>query len=55
MGRIIGKLKKKVWVREGDVVIVVPWDFQDDKAEVVWRYTRPQVEWLKKKGYLEGP
>ena len=52
MGRIIGKMKKKVWVREGDIVIVIPWDFQDEKAEVVWRYLRPQVEWLKRKGYL---
>ncbi|OFV66292.1 MAG: translation initiation factor 1A [Candidatus Syntrophoarchaeum butanivorans] len=54
MGRIIGKMKKRVWVREGDVVIVVPWEFQDEKADVVWRYTQPQVEWLKRKGYLEG-
>jgi len=54
MGRIVGKMKKRVWVREGDVVIVIPWDFQDEKAEVIWRYTRPQVEWLRKKGFLEG-
>jgi len=53
MGRIVGKMRKRVWVREGDVVIVIPWDFQDEKAEVIWRYTRPQVAWLRKKGFLE--
>lgn len=52
MGRIKGKIKKKVWIREGDILIVIPWDFQDDKADIIYRYTRPQVEWLKKSGYL---
>jgi translation initiation factor 1A len=52
MGRIKGKIKKKVWIREGDILIVVPWNFQEDKADIIYRYTRPQVEWLKKNGYL---
>jgi translation initiation factor 1A len=52
LGRIKGKIKKKVWIREGDILIVVPWSFQDDKADIIYRYTRPQVEWLKKNGYL---
>lgn len=52
MCRIRGKMKKRLWVREGDVVIVVPWDFQDEKGDVVWRYTGPQVSWLERKGYL---
>ncbi|MBE0524447.1 MAG: translation initiation factor eIF-1A [Methanosarcinales archaeon] len=54
LGRIPGKLKKRTWIRPGDVVIVVPWDFQDAKADVKWRYTQPQVNWLEKRGYLKG-
>ncbi|WP_292485784.1 translation initiation factor eIF-1A [Methanohalobium sp.] len=54
MGRIPGSMKKKIWIREGDIVIAVPWDFQDSKADVIWKYTRPQVNWLEKKGYLKG-
>ena len=53
MARIPGKMKKRIWIREGDVVIVVPWDFQDEKADVVWRYTGPQVDYLVRKGYLK--
>jgi translation initiation factor 1A len=53
MCRIRGKMKKRVWVREGDMVIVVPWDIQDEKADVIWRYTGPQVNWLQRKGYLQ--
>ena len=52
LGRIKGKIKKKVWIREGDILIVIPWSFQDDKADIVYRYTSPQVDWLKKSGYL---
>ncbi|MHC1579153.1 MAG: translation initiation factor eIF-1A [Candidatus Alkanophagales archaeon] len=53
MARIPGKLRKRVWINVGDVVIVVPWEFQDEKADVVWKYTRPQVAWLERKGYLK--
>ncbi|MFZ2499122.1 MAG: translation initiation factor eIF-1A [Methanosarcina sp.] len=52
MGRIPGSKKKRMWIREGDVVIANPWEVQDCKAEVTWKYTRPQVEWLERKGYL---
>ncbi|EJG06282.1 Translation initiation factor 1A [Methanofollis liminatans DSM 4140] len=52
VGRIKGKIKKRVWIREGDVLIVVPWDFQADKCDIIYRYTRPQVDWLRGHGYL---
>jgi len=53
MGRIPGSRKKRMWIKEGDVVIANPWDVQNSKADVTWKYTRPQVEWLERKGYLQ--
>jgi translation initiation factor 1A len=50
--RIPGKLKKKLWIRTGDLVIVKPWEFQNDKADIIWRYTRTQAIHLSKKGLL---
>ncbi|HKZ94891.1 MAG TPA: translation initiation factor eIF-1A [Candidatus Bathyarchaeia archaeon] len=51
--RIRGKIKRRVWIREGDIVLVSPWDFQaDSRGDIIWRYTRGQVDWLRKKGYL---
>jgi len=39
MIRIGGKLKKKVWCRERDLIIVKPWVVQSDKkADLVYRY-----------------
>jgi translation initiation factor 1A len=51
--RIRGKMKRRVWIREGDIVIVSPWDFQSDKrGDVVWRYTHAQADTLRRKGML---
>jgi translation initiation factor 1A len=50
--RIRGKMKKRNWVREGDVVLVSPWDFQEDKGDIIFRYTGNQAYWLKSKGFL---
>lgn len=52
MGRIPGKIKKRMWIREGDLLIVRPWDFQDDKADIIYRYTRTQASSLKRKRLL---
>jgi translation initiation factor 1A len=52
IGRIKGKIKKRVWIREGDVLIVIPWSFQDEKCDIIYRYTKPQVEWLRRNNYL---
>ena len=52
--RIPGRLKKKLWVREGDLVIVEPWEFGgDEKGDVLLKYRKTQVEYLKQKGYLK--
>lgn len=54
IGRITGSMKKDTWLRVGDLVIAIPWDFQDTKADVIWKYTRQQVNWLQDKGYFKG-
>jgi len=51
--RVRGKMKKRVWVREGDVVLVSPWDFQsEEKGDIIFRYTSNQAFMLRDKGYL---
>jgi translation initiation factor 1A len=51
--RIRGKMKRRVWIRENDIVIVSPWEFQTDKrGDVVWRYTHSQADTLRRKGIL---
>jgi translation initiation factor 1A len=51
--RIPGRMRKKVWIREDDIVIVEPWDWQDEKGDVVYRYEQKQVDILYDEGVLE--
>jgi len=52
--RIRGKMKRRVWIRVSDVVLVSPWDFQSDtRGDITYRYRRNQVEWLRANGYLK--
>ena len=52
LGRIRGKIKKRVWIRKGDLVIINPWDFETkvenkrEKCEISWRYLKHEVSWL---------
>ncbi len=51
--RIRGKMKRRVWIREGDIVVVSPWEFQtNERGDVVWRYTHAQADNLRRKGLL---
>jgi translation initiation factor 1A len=53
--RIRGKMKRRAWVRVNDIVIVSPWDFQFEKrGDVVYRYRRNQVDWLRQQGFLRA-
>lgn len=51
--RVPGKLKRKLWLRPGDVVIIQPWEFDKDKGDVIFKYTPAQIEWLTNKGFLK--
>ena len=52
--RVPGRLKKKLWVREGDVLLVEPWQLGGDaKGDVIYKYRPNQVIWLKKNGFLK--
>lgn len=52
--RIRGKMKRRMWIRLGDIVLVSPWDFQPDKrGDIIWRYKRNQADWLRRNGYLK--
>jgi len=51
--RVPGRLRRKLWLRPNDVVIVEPWELDQNKADVLFKYTKNQVEWLKKNNYLK--
>jgi len=52
--RVPGRLKRKLWLRPGDVVIIKLWELDKNKGDVIFKYRTNQVEWLKEKGYLKS-
>jgi translation initiation factor 1A len=53
LGRIPGRMKYRVWIEEGDVVLVEPWDWQDEKADIEWRYSEQDADQLREEGHIE--
>jgi len=52
-GRIRGKLKRRIWIRDNDIVIIAPWDFKaTERGDILWRFTLPQVDWLKQNDHI---
>ncbi|KAI9282216.1 eukaryotic translation initiation factor 1A, Y-chromosomal [Sporodiniella umbellata] len=49
---IRGKLRKKVWINQGDIVLLSLRDFQDEKADVIQRYNPDEARQLKAYGEL---
>jgi translation initiation factor 1A len=52
--RIPGRLKRRLWVRDGDTILIEPWELGgDEKGDVIYKYRSLQVVHLKKKGFLK--
>lgn len=52
--RVPGRLKRALWLRPDDVVLVEPWELDNDRGDVIFKYKPSHIEWLRKNGYLES-
>jgi len=52
LAHIRGKMRKKVWINQGDIILLSLRDFQDDKADVIVKYTADEARNLKAYGEL---
>ena len=52
--RIPGRMKRRLWVAEGDFLLIEPWDLGgDDKGDVIFKYKPTQVAWMKRRGIIK--
>jgi len=51
--KVPGRLRRGMWLRENDVVIVEPWEFDNEKGAVLFKYSKAAIERLKKQGLLK--
>ncbi|MBU0457779.1 MAG: translation initiation factor eIF-1A [Nanoarchaeota archaeon] len=54
--RIPGRLRRALWVRENDIVIIQPWELGgNEKGDIIYKYKgKAEVAFLRKKGYLKN-
>ncbi len=52
--RIPGKFKRKLWLRPKDFVMIVPWEFDNEKADIIYKYSSAEINQLKKKGLINN-
>ncbi|KAF9513117.1 hypothetical protein BS47DRAFT_990029 [Hydnum rufescens UP504] len=52
LAHIRGKMRKKVWINQGDIILLSLREFQDDKADVIVKYTADEARNLKAYGEL---
>ena len=51
--RVPGRLRRRLWLRPNDVVIINPWELDNKKGDILFKYRINHIEWLKKQGYLK--
>ena len=51
--RVPGRLKRRLWLRPDDVVIIEPWELDDTRGDIIFKYKLNQIAWLRKNNYLE--
>ena len=51
--RIRGSEEAKSVDKRNDLVLIAPWDFQSDRAGIIWRYIAAHANNLEQDGYLK--
>jgi len=52
LGHIRGKMRKKVWVNMGDIILVSLRDYQDAKCDIIVKYNKTEISQLKSYGEI---
>jgi initiation factor 1A len=52
LAHICGKMRKRVWIAQDDIVLLTLRDFQDDKADIILKYSVDEARQLKSMGEI---
>lgn len=52
--RVPGRFKRSMWLRPNDLVLIQPWQDDDEKGDIIFHYHSSAVNQLRKKGLLNS-
>jgi len=52
--RVPGRLKRRLWLREGDFVLIDPWEFDNERGDIIYKYRPNETDLLKRNGLLKS-
>ena len=53
LARIPGRMRRRMSrIKMGDLIIISPWDIQNEKADILYRYRQNQIRFLSKRNIL---
>jgi len=51
---IRGRFKRRVWINHGDVVLFSLREFEDNKADIIYKYNLDEIAYLKSNGIFDS-
>ena len=52
--RVPGRFKRKFWLIPGDYVVIIPWETDDSKGDIIYQYKKGQAYQLRKHGLIHN-
>eukprot|EP01070_Trichotokara_eunicae_P007977 Trichotokara_eunicae@DN5598_c0_g1_i3.p1 len=49
---IRGTIRKRMWIQMGDIILISVRDFQEEKGDVILKYSPDEARQLRSKGHL---
>ena len=52
--RVPGRYRRRLWLRPRNIILIVPWELDDSKGDVIYKYKPLDEKALRKKGFLDS-
>ena len=52
--RVPGRYRRRLWLRPRDFILIVPWEYDDNKADIIYKYNSSEVNQLRKREIIKS-
>jgi translation initiation factor 1A len=52
--RVPGRYRRRLWLRPKDIILIIPDEFNDDKADIIYKYHSSAINQLRRRGILDS-